>query len=140
MNRPLRFRNRIRIISYSVSCDPPRFLHVQGHLVNKLVGGVESFNVSQSGQEVNLNRPAVEVAVVVQEERLDLLFRFVKGRVAAQAHRGRVRAAVDPGPAGVDPFAGQKGVDAADIGGRDSRACFRGPGHGSPSRECGRAG
>ena len=120
--------------------DPPCFLHVQGHLVDKPAGGVESFNVSQARQKVNLNRPAVEVAVVVQAGR-PRPSSPIRRRSDCRPDSSRSRTACRRSRPGRHRSLRRAEACRFHRHWRSgTQACFRGPGREPPSHESGRAG
>ena len=88
--------------------------HVERHLVDQRVDGLEALLAAQALEERELERLAVDVAVEVQEERLDeLAAPGDERRAHADAHRGRGRT---PSRAG---HARDRGVHA--VAGRHER-------------------
>ena len=107
--------------------NPPRAGNVVRHLADKLLGGIESLNVPQAGKKVNLNGPAVQIAVEIQHVDLDLRGLFVEGRIGAD-RRARPRAGgrrAGPRPRKCLPPAAA--CRSARCWPWESRACCRGP-------------
>src|SRR6185503_5690416 len=102
--------------------DAPRLDHVLAHLLDQRVDAVEAPLAAQALEEVQAQLAAVDVAVEVEQERLDEQAAAGLERWAhADVDRGDVRLAVDFGAAGVDPVVGDDQARVGnEVGGREA--------------------